>query len=81
MQIIIAERLTGSEDIPEGVAAVVTGAATDVLSHIAIRARAQARGRAVQNRWAQAKTFMQCSSTAPLCLFLYGLLLGVVFLR
>lgn len=40
-QVIIADGLTGNEDIPEGVVAVLTGSATDVLSHIAIRARAQ----------------------------------------
>ncbi|KAL6770951.1 GWD2 [Auxenochlorella protothecoides x Auxenochlorella symbiontica] len=39
--IILTERLTGNEDIPEGVTAVLTSSATDVLSHIAIRARAQ----------------------------------------
>ena len=39
--VVIAERLDGSEDIPEGVTAVITAAATDVLSHVAIRARAQ----------------------------------------
>lgn len=39
--VIVAERLTGNEDIPEGVTAIVTSSATDVLSHVAIRARAQ----------------------------------------
>jgi alpha-glucan,water dikinase len=39
--VIVADRLTGNEDIPEGVVAILTGAATDVLSHVAIRARAQ----------------------------------------
>ncbi|KAL4424419.1 hypothetical protein ABPG77_005662 [Micractinium sp. CCAP 211/92] len=40
-QVIVAEKLTGNEDIPEGVMAVLTSSPTDVLSHIAIRARAQ----------------------------------------
>jgi alpha-glucan,water dikinase len=39
--VIIAQRLSGNEDIPAGVTAVITGSATDVLSHVAIRARAQ----------------------------------------
>ena len=38
---IIAGRLTGNEDIPENVVAILTGSATDVLSHVAIRARSQ----------------------------------------
>jgi alpha-glucan,water dikinase len=38
---ILVEKLTGNEDIPENVVAVITGSATDVLSHVAIRARAQ----------------------------------------
>ncbi|EFN54548.1 hypothetical protein CHLNCDRAFT_135335 [Chlorella variabilis] len=40
-QVIVADKLTGNEDIPEGVVAVLTSSPTDVLSHIAIRARAQ----------------------------------------
>ncbi|KAI3425011.1 hypothetical protein D9Q98_008393 [Chlorella vulgaris] len=40
-QFIVVEKLTGNEDIPEGVVAVLTSSTTDVLSHIAIRARAQ----------------------------------------
>lgn len=43
MQVLIVEGLSGNEDIPEGVVAVLTGSATDVLSHIAIRARSQVR--------------------------------------
>jgi alpha-glucan,water dikinase len=39
--VLVADRVGGSEDIPLGVAAVVTRGATDVLSHVAIRARAQ----------------------------------------
>lgn len=39
--VVIAERLDGNEDIPVNVVAVLTSAATDVLSHVAIRARAQ----------------------------------------
>ncbi len=38
---IVADALTGVEDIPLGVRAVLTSSATDVLSHVAIRARAQ----------------------------------------
>jgi len=39
--VLIAAGLDGSEDIPAGVVAVLTAAETDVLSHVAIRARAQ----------------------------------------
>ncbi len=39
--IVLAERLGGMEDIPEGVVAVLTESSTDVLSHVAIRARTQ----------------------------------------
>lgn len=39
--VVLADRLTGNEDIPLGVQAVITASATDVLSHVAIRARAQ----------------------------------------
>ncbi|PSC73883.1 ABC transporter A family member 2 isoform B [Micractinium conductrix] len=40
-QVVVAEKLTGNEDIPDGIVAVLTSSTTDVLSHIAIRARAQ----------------------------------------
>ncbi|PRW45423.1 Carbohydrate-Binding Module Family 45 [Chlorella sorokiniana] len=40
-QVVVAEKLTGNEDIPEGIVAILTSSPTDVLSHIAIRARAQ----------------------------------------
>lgn len=39
--VLVIDGLTGNEDIPEGVTAVLTATATDVLSHIAIRARSQ----------------------------------------
>jgi len=39
--VIIADKLTGNEDIPENVVCIITGMPTDVLSHVAIRARAQ----------------------------------------
>jgi alpha-glucan, water dikinase len=39
--VLVAGTLDGSEDIPAGVAAVLTAGETDVLSHVAIRARAQ----------------------------------------
>jgi alpha-glucan,water dikinase len=39
--VLVAENVGGSEDIPLGVAAVITRGTTDVLSHVAIRARAQ----------------------------------------
>lgn len=39
--VLLAERVGGEEDIPVGVQAVLTRSATDVLSHIAIRARCQ----------------------------------------
>lgn len=39
--IFVVDKLTGNEDIPENVECIITGQATDVLSHIAIRARAQ----------------------------------------
>ena len=39
--VLVAARLDGSEDIPPGVAAVLTASETDTLSHAAIRARAQ----------------------------------------
>jgi alpha-glucan, water dikinase len=39
--VLVADQVGGSEDIPLGVAAVITRGATDVLSHVAIRARAQ----------------------------------------
>lgn len=37
--VIIANRITGEEEIPDGVVAVLTPAAPDVLSHVSIRAR------------------------------------------
>lgn len=37
--IIIASRVTGNEEIPDGVVAVLTPDMPDVLSHVAIRAR------------------------------------------
>ncbi len=37
--VLIADRITGDEEIPQGVAAIVTSAVIDSLSHIAIRAR------------------------------------------
>ena len=37
--IIVAEKVTGYEEIPKGVSAVVTPAVVDLLSHIAVRAR------------------------------------------
>lgn len=39
--VIIADRLSGNEDIPENVRGIITASPTDVLSHVAIRARAQ----------------------------------------
>jgi len=39
--ILVADHVGGDEDIPAGVVAVLTRSATDVLSHAAIRARAQ----------------------------------------
>jgi len=39
--VVVVDSLTGNEDIPEGITAVLTLSATDVLSHIAIRARSQ----------------------------------------
>lgn len=37
--VIIASRVSGEEEIPEGVVAVLTSDMPDVLSHISIRAR------------------------------------------
>lgn len=37
--IIIASRITGEEEIPVGVVAVLTSDMPDVLSHVSIRAR------------------------------------------
>ena len=39
--VYVVDRLTGNEDIPLNVECVITAQSTDVLSHIAIRARAQ----------------------------------------
>ena len=45
-QVIFADALTGNEDIPFNVSAVLTPSSVDMLAHVAIRARNQARGRA-----------------------------------
>jgi len=37
--IIVADEVAGDEEIPEGVTAVITADATDIVSHVAIRAR------------------------------------------
>jgi alpha-glucan,water dikinase len=37
--VLVADRVMGDEEIPEGVAAVITPDATDVVSHVAVRAR------------------------------------------
>ncbi|GIL92123.1 hypothetical protein Vretimale_14920 [Volvox reticuliferus] len=37
--VLIAEQVTGEEEIPEGVVAVITPDAPDVLSHVSVRAR------------------------------------------
>ncbi|MCL5024585.1 MAG: hypothetical protein M1497_14720 [Nitrospirae bacterium] len=37
--IVIADRVAGNEEIPQGVDGIVTPSVTDVLSHIAVRAR------------------------------------------
>ena len=42
-RVIFADTLTGDEDIPENVSAVLGTSSIDVLSHVAIRARYQAR--------------------------------------
>ena len=39
--VYVVDKLTGNEDIPENVVSIITSQSTDVLSHIAIRARAQ----------------------------------------
>ena len=39
--VLLSQGLSGIEDIPPGVAAVLTQAGVDVLSHVAIRARSQ----------------------------------------
>lgn len=39
--VVIAGHMGGMEDIPENVTAVLTQSATDILSHVAIRARSQ----------------------------------------
>jgi hypothetical protein len=39
--ILLAECVTGFEDIPDGTVAVITRDSVDVLSHVAIRARSQ----------------------------------------
>ena len=37
--IIVTERVSGDEEIPEGVTAIITPAEIDILSHLAVRAR------------------------------------------
>ncbi|MGA1864442.1 MAG: phosphohistidine-like domain-containing protein [bacterium] len=37
--IVIADKITGDEEIPEGVSAIITPDVTDIVSHIAVRAR------------------------------------------
>jgi len=37
--VLLARRVTGEEEVPEGVVAVLSGDAPDVLSHLAVRAR------------------------------------------
>ncbi len=37
--VVIAGRITGDEEIPEGVTAIITPDVTDIVSHIAVRAR------------------------------------------
>lgn len=37
--VIIAQRVTGEEEVPEGAVAVLTPDAPDVLSHVSVRAR------------------------------------------
>lgn len=37
--VLLAERVGGEEEVPEGVVALLTGAGVDVLSHCAVRAR------------------------------------------
>lgn len=37
--VILAQRVTGEEEVPEGAVAVVTPDAPDVLSHVSVRAR------------------------------------------
>ncbi len=37
--VIVADKIKGDEEIPEGVTAVITPDATDVVSHVAVRAR------------------------------------------
>lgn len=39
--VVLAQTLGGMEDIPDGVVALLTRSSTDVLSHVAIRARTQ----------------------------------------
>eukprot|EP00775_Hariotina_reticulata_P004810 gene4810-5058_t len=39
--VVLAQALGGMEDIPDGVVALLTRSSTDVLSHVAIRARTQ----------------------------------------
>ena len=36
---LIAKRVTGEEEVPEGIVAVLTPDAPDVLSHVSVRAR------------------------------------------
>jgi len=39
--VVISDQLGGLEDVPQGVVAVISASITDILSHIAIRARGQ----------------------------------------
>lgn len=36
---LVAKRVTGEEEVPEGAVAVLTPDAPDVLSHVSVRAR------------------------------------------
>jgi alpha-glucan,water dikinase len=37
--IVIADKITGDEEIPDGIMAIITPDVTDIVSHIAVRAR------------------------------------------
>ena len=37
--VLLAKRVTGEEEVPEGAVAVLTPDAPDVLSHVSVRAR------------------------------------------
>ena len=62
--VLVTDEVKGDEEIPEGVAAVLTSRATDIVSHVAVRARNArvlyaacddpeilARARALHGRW------------------------------